>query len=524
MRLKLRHQVLALAIAGFVLVLAAGGIGYLGMSQLTDANTAVRDAAAAQRAAQRADSARTAFRADVMAALITNSSTERQEVLDRLGVHVAQIRDGLGGVRQNLPEVAGQVDAMDSTVDAFVAQGQRLVTLASRTYSDPRRTAAAAARPAFEKTYQQFDQALPELEATITKHADEATDSANATAGRAKALALGTALVAALALGGAAVLVVRRISRRIDAAVRAARALAAKDLTAEVTIDGSDELAELSRSLDAVVETMRGAVSEITDNASALSAASTELTATSEQLSEGAQAASAQAQVASGNVAEVSGSVSSVSEAAEGLQSVISDISDAVCEATTVAREAVSLAAETSQTMTRLQESSADVAAVLNVINAIAGQTNLLALNATIEAARAGEQGKGFAVVAGEVKELSRETSDATEDIDAKVMAMRADTESAIEAISRITEVIGRIDELQVSINRAVEAQTASTAAISGSVAVARRSSGDISRSMSDVAAATDTTHAGASNTAAAANELSRLAERLYSLTTEFKR
>ncbi|GGN87844.1 hypothetical protein GCM10010112_70850 [Actinoplanes lobatus] len=524
MRLKLRHQVLALAVAGFVLVLAAGGIGYLGMSQLIDGNTAVRDAAAAQRAAQRADSARTAFRADVMAALITNSSTERQEVLDRLGVHVAQMRDGLDGVRRNLPEVAGQVDAMGATVDAFVAQGQRLVTLASRTYSDPRRSAAAAARPAFEKTYQEFDQALPELEVVIARHADEATGSANATAGRAKALTLGTALVAALALGGAAVLVVRRLSRRIDAAVRAARALASKDLTAEVSIDGSDELAELSRSLVAVVETMRGAVSEITDNASALSAASTELTATSEQLSEGAQVASEQAQRASGNVAEVSGSVDSATRATEGLRSVIDDISNAVIEATTVAQEAVSLAAETSQTMARLQESSAEVAAVLNVINSIAGQTNLLALNATIEAARAGEQGKGFAVVAGEVKELSRETSDATEDIDAKMMAMQADTASAIEAISRITAVIARIDEIQVLINQAVDAQTTASEAISSSVAVAAQSSGDISRSMSDVTAATDTTHEGASNTASAANELSRLAERLYSLTTEFKR
>ena len=174
--------------------------------------------------------------------------------------------------------------------------------------------------------------------------------------------------------------------------------------------------------------------------------------------------------------------------------------------------------------MTRLQDSSAEVAAVLSVINSIAGQTNLLALNATIEAARAGEQGKGFAVVAGEVKELSRETSSATEDIDAKVMAMRADTASAIEAISRISEVIGRIDEIQGSINQAVDAQTVATAAISSSVAVATRSSDDISRSISDVAVATDTTHEGASNTATAANELARLAERLYSLTTEFKR
>lgn len=58
---------------------------------------------------------------------------------------------------------------------------------------------------------------------------------------------------------------------------------------------------------------------------------------------------------------------------------------------------------------------------VSKTISDIAGETNMLALNATIEANAAGDKGKGFAVIAGEVKELAKQTSTATNEINAIV-------------------------------------------------------------------------------------------------------
>lgn len=85
---------------------------------------------------------------------------------------------------------------------------------------------------------------------------------------------------------------------------------------------------------------------------------------------------------------------------------------------------------------TDLQNVVTNLGKVVEMISKIAGQTNLLALNATIEAARAGEHGKGFAVVAGEVKSLSRQTSDATETIKSQIDQLNNSFKDVLASVS----------------------------------------------------------------------------------------
>jgi methyl-accepting chemotaxis protein len=77
--------------------------------------------------------------------------------------------------------------------------------------------------------------------------------------------------------------------------------------------------------------------------------------------------------------------------------------------------------------LTAFESAMRKISDVAATINGIARHTNLLALNATIEAARAGEAGRGFAVVANAVKELAKQTRDATADIDATIKEMSAE-------------------------------------------------------------------------------------------------
>lgn len=156
--------------------------------------------------------------------------------------------------------------------------------------------------------------------------------------------------------------------------------------------------------------------------------------------------------------------------AVEEMSASVQEIANSATQAVTVAREAVTAAGTASDRVTKLDASSQEIGVVVKLITSIAEQTNLLALNATIEAARAGEAGKGFAVVASEVKELARETAEATQRITQMIDTLQADSQHVTTALTAITDLIHQISDAQTSIAGAVEEQSATTNEISRSV------------------------------------------------------
>ncbi len=243
--------------------------------------------------------------------------------------------------------------------------------------------------------------------------------------------------------------------------------------------------------------------------------ASSELRSVSESMSRDAEGTSTQAIAVSSAAEQISTNVQTVASGIEQMGASIREIAKNADEAAQVAREAVDVADSTNQTVSKLGESSALIGQVVKVITAIAGQTNLLALNATIEAARAGEAGKGFAVVANEVKELAKETARATEDISRKIEGIQSDTRGAVEAIHRISEIIGRINAIQSTIANSVDEQKATTNEIGHKVAETAKDSSEIARNITSVADATQRTLDGANNTRDSSLRLGELADEL---------
>jgi len=159
--------------------------------------------------------------------------------------------------------------------------------------------------------------------------------------------------------------------------------------------------------------------------------------------------------------------VNSVAGGVAELSSSGAEIAQRASETAERTRAGVDRAQETESAVGSLSEAGNQISNVIGVIDDLAEQTNLLALNATIEAARAGEAGKGFAVVAAEVKELSQQTSSATESIGNHIRQITDETKRAINVLSGVSQAMNDIDQATTAIASSVEEQEAATQEIS---------------------------------------------------------
>ncbi|HNW55706.1 MAG TPA: methyl-accepting chemotaxis protein, partial [bacterium] len=312
-----------------------------------------------------------------------------------------------------------------------------------------------------------------------------------------------------------------------------------------------DVFEEIEKAVDNTIINLRQSIEAIQTQANVLSAASEELSAQSIQMSSSAEELSSQSanvatateqastnlQNVSKTTEEIAQAVSTVVTAMTEMSATIQEISKNTSQSSNVAGEASQKSNQTMVSIDELKKTTSEIGKIVKIVDDIADQTNMLALNATIEAASAGEAGKGFAVVANEVKELAKQTSEATGRIAGQIESMTTSVDGSVDFVGQIAKIIENLNQISHAIAASIEEQSVTVNEISASIVQSgngvqtvnrnieesAKGMAEVSKNMQGVQLAAVEIAKGSEETAQVANNLANAAQQLKEVVDSFK-
>jgi len=299
--------------------------------------------------------------------------------------------------------------------------------------------------------------------------------------------------------------------------------MAQGDFSQQVEVKGHDEIAEMLTKINRTIAELRPVVEKIRDISGELEGEAREMKAAAEEGMEINERTRLRAEAMERGAKDILGNTEAEAQAVNEISSAIQEISQNTAKASQVTGEAVEKARLAQEVIHKVGQVSREIESVIQLITGVAEQTKFLALNATIEAARAGEAGKGFAVVANEVKELARQTAEATGDITQRIRAMQAEASQAVQATDEIVNIIEELNQIASTIAAAVEEQSAVISQIAEKLEATRGNAEELSSEAREAYEAAVQAVESARRNLEQARDLSRLAQELASLAGQFR-
>lgn len=314
------------------------------------------------------------------------------------------------------------------------------------------------------------------------------TENSNRKLATIKSLLL-AAILAVFLIGLIMTILIRHNLRPIVHITRALKAIDKKDLTVRSNLKSKNEIGELGRSLDAILNSLDNFIGEIIRISHNVEGSNQDLVAAveesgaavrqmvarivsinnnlarqkdsvgetinsiegmieiTEEIRVNVESQSAAVEESSAGVEEMVSSINSVGKSAETLKSIGEQLER-------IARQGGEKIKNTIQSIMQIEESSTKISEAIGGISRIAATTNLLSMNASIEAAHAGESGKGFAVVAEEIRKLASDSAGEAHTIKESV----EETLSRIEYGTSLSEDAEKaFEEIMANIKKTVE-------------------------------------------------------------------
>ena len=271
------------------------------------------------------------------------------------------------------------------------------------------------------------------------------------------------------------------ISRNIRTSIKTVEKIAAGDLNVQVNnklLKSKDEIGDLSRVTITLRDAMQRTTLEINQNVQKLLEASSllgtaadntngtmnkvrtavnRIVENSTEQAENSKSTSEHMRLMGDNITETSAEVEALNSNAAFMHESSEKAAETLANLQRINGEVEQIIGEVQEQTNRTNDSVQQIYKATAFIASIAEETDLLNLNASIEAARAGENGKGFAVVAEQIKKLSEQSNQSSNEIEETAMMLSEDSQKAVEIMQKMQEIIMSQSESMKDTQKVVE-------------------------------------------------------------------